>query len=99
MNEVTLIVARTRRKFEELKETCMERYVSREQRVVVTLNFCMTALERLEGWALFAIFPTDELDGEKYLYFVQKRFQCVASQLRGFDVALKRNQQVRILFI
>jgi len=29
--------------------------------VLKTLNYCLTALEQLEGWAVFAIFPTDEI--------------------------------------
>jgi len=35
-----LLTSRLRKKLDQLKETSMERYVTREQRVVVTLNFC-----------------------------------------------------------
>jgi hypothetical protein len=65
----------------------MERYVAREQRVVTTLNFCLAALERLESWALFAIFPSDELEADQYVRFVEQRFACVAAQLSAFAEA------------
>ncbi|ESN98892.1 hypothetical protein HELRODRAFT_162358 [Helobdella robusta] len=72
------------RKFNQLQDICIERFVTREQKILTTLNFCITALEKLEGWAVFAIFPTDELDGEKYLLFVEERFSCVSAQLNNF---------------
>ena len=59
------LLGRLRRKFEKLEETCMERYQTREQRVISTLNFCMTALEQLQSWALFAIFPLDEQSSDR----------------------------------
>jgi len=56
-----VISARTRRRLDQEKVKCMQRYEAREQRVLKTLNYCITALEQLEGWAVFAIFPTDEI--------------------------------------
>jgi len=56
-----VIVSRTRRRLDQEKARCMQRYEAREQRVLKTLNYCVTALERLESWAVFAIFPIDEI--------------------------------------
>lgn len=56
-----IIISRTRRRLDQEKVKCMQRYEAREQRVLKTLNYCLTALERLEGWAVFAIFPIDEI--------------------------------------
>lgn len=43
---------------------------------------------------MFAIFPADELNGDdKYVKFVQQRFECVATQLDRFATAIaERNQ-------
>lgn len=41
-DQVSLLTLRSRKKLEQLKEMSMERYVTREQRIVVTLNFCQT---------------------------------------------------------
>ena len=63
-----VIVSRTRRRLDQEKVKCMHRYEAREQRVLKTLNYCITALERLESWAVFAIFPIDEIrTGDRYL--------------------------------
>jgi len=63
------ISSRTRRRLDQEKVKCMQRYEAREQRVLKTLNYCLTALEQLEGWAVFAIFPTDEIDkGDRYFH-------------------------------
>ncbi|KAK2158249.1 hypothetical protein LSH36_174g06048 [Paralvinella palmiformis] len=86
------VVARVRKKFQKLEETCMERYQAREHRVISTLDFCMTALEQLQKWALFAIFPLDEQNSDKYLAFVEQRFRCVVNPLRLFLNALHREQ-------
>jgi len=62
-----VISSRTRRRLDQEKVKCMQRYEAREQRVLKTLNYCLTALEQLEGWAVFAIFPTDEIhSGDRY---------------------------------
>ena len=84
------LVAVVRKKFEKLEHTCMERYQAREQRVLSTLSYCMTALEQLQSWAVFAIFPTDEQNSDKYVTFVEQRFQCVIQPLRIFQSALQR---------
>jgi len=58
---------RTRRRLDQEKVKCMQRYEAREQRILKTLNYCLTALEQLQGWAVFAIFPTDEIHkGDRY---------------------------------
>ena len=44
----------------------------------------MTALEQLRSWAVFAIFPTDESQREKYVSFVEQRYACVIEPLRQF---------------
>ena len=63
------ITSRTRRRLDQEKVKCMQRYETREQRVLKTLNYCLTALEQLEGWAVFAIFPTDEIHtGDRYFH-------------------------------
>jgi len=63
------IIGRTRRRLDQEKVKCMQRYEQREQRVLKTLNYCLTALERLESWAVFAIFPTDEIrTGDRYFH-------------------------------
>lgn len=72
----------------------MERFSNRERRIVLTLNFCITTLEKLGGWAAFAIFPTDELNEETYIAFVKQRFHCVVSQLQAFKRALSRLSEV-----
>jgi len=54
------VICRTRRRLDQEKTKCMQRYEAREQRILKTLNYCLTALEKLESWAVFAIFPTDE---------------------------------------
>ena len=82
------------KRFVQLKEQCVERFSNRERRVALTLNFCVTALEKLGGWAAFAIFPTDELNEETYIAFVKQRFHCVVSQLQGFKRALSRLSEV-----
>jgi len=56
-----VIISRTRRRLDQEKVKCMQRYEAREQRVLKTLNYCVTALERLQSWAVFAIFPIDEI--------------------------------------
>ena len=64
-----VISARSRRRLDQEKVKCMQRYEAREQRVLKTLNYCLTALEQLEGWAVFAIFPTDEIQsGDRYFH-------------------------------
>jgi len=71
-----IISARTRRRLDQEKVKCMQRYETREQRVLKTLNYCLTALEQLEGWAVFAIFPTDEIHpGTRY--FLTKIYTLV----------------------
>jgi len=61
--------------------------------LIISIYICQ-ALERLEGWAAFAIFPADELNADKYIQFVEQRFQCVAVQLDGFTRALANNKEV-----
>ena len=71
------ISGRTRRRLDQEKVKCMQRYEAREQRVLKTLNYCLTALEQLEGWAVFAIFPTDEI-GTRDRYF-DRQIACIFS--------------------
>ena len=52
----------------------------------------MTALEQLRSWAVFAIFPTDESQREKYVSFVEQRYNCVIQPLRQFVDILNRNE-------
>ena len=61
-------------------------------RVVATLEFCMTALEQLRSWAVFAIFPTDENQKDKYVQFVEQRYKCVMEPLRLFLTAIERSK-------
>ena len=64
----SVIIGRTRRRLDQEKVKCMQRYEAREQRVLKTLNYCLTALERLESWAVFAIFPIDEIrSADRYI--------------------------------
>jgi len=76
--ERAAISSRTRRRLDQEKVKCMQRYEAREQRVLKTLNYCLTALEQLEGWAVFAIFPTDEIHtGDRYFQqHMNTNFPC-----------------------
>jgi hypothetical protein len=84
MEERGELVAKTRLKFEALESTCMTRYDAREEHILNTLSYCMSVLEQLHSWAIFGIFPTDEDDADKYVGFVEQRFQCVIGPLRVF---------------
>ncbi|ELU11538.1 hypothetical protein CAPTEDRAFT_215348 [Capitella teleta] len=90
-NSKSELVAKIRQKFEALESTCMSRYDAREEHIVSTLSYCMSVLEQLHSWAVFGIFPTDEDDADKYIGFVQQRFQCVIDPLR---LIMKVTQEV-----
>lgn len=55
------------------------------------MNFCTTALDQLKNWAVFAIFPQDEQQSDKYVDFVDQRYHCVIGPLRIFLNAIERD--------
>ena len=77
------------------KLLCYISFTSFNSRVVTTLDFCMTALEQLRSWAVFAIFPTDESQREKYVSFVEQRYACVIEPLRQF-VDVLHDSEVKV---
>ncbi len=53
-----------------------------------TIGFCVTTLEQLQNWATFAIFPQDEGHSEKYINFVEFKYQCIIEPLRNLYSAI-----------
>ncbi len=56
--------------------------------VLNTIGFCVTTLEQLQNWATFAIFPQDEGHSEKYINFVEFKYQCIIEPLRNLYSAI-----------
>ena len=65
------------KKVKDLEKESLERYKKREDKVVKCLNFCVGALEDLQAWAVFAIFPQDENQSEKYLQFIDYKYNSI----------------------
>lgn len=45
----------------------------------------------MKNWAVFAIFPQDEQQSDKYVGFVEQRYQCIIGPLRMFVNAIERD--------
>ena len=76
------LVRRFRQKFENLEETCMERYQTREDKVVTMMTSSVTSLEQLQHWAQYGVSPRDHLHASQYLNFVDFKYQCSIEPLR-----------------
>ena len=79
-----MVLTRLKSRLEALETTTMERFEARQASILRILRFCISGLEQLQEWALFAIFPLDESNGDAYLQFVQHRFQCISGPLKSF---------------
>lgn len=64
MTSQSMIVSRALKQLDELNEL-VDRYTTREQTILETLKYLMTTLKSLEGWAVFAIFPSDNANDGK----------------------------------
>ncbi len=92
LNTNSHLLRQVQRKFDKLEEQSMDRYEVREEKVVAAIMFCVTALEQLQNWAMFAIFPQDEKCSAKYISFVEYKYQCVLVPLRNLNQAIIRNE-------
>ena len=77
------VVKQVARRLEGLQRQGMERYQVREDKVISAVTFCVGALEQLQEWAMFAIFPQDERQShDQYIAFVEYKYQCILGPLK-----------------
>ena len=68
MTSQSAIASRALKQLQELNEIT-DRYSTRQQTILQTLTYLMATLKSLEGWAVFAIFPSDNVsDGKTYVH-------------------------------
>ena len=64
MTSQSVIVSRTYKQLDDLNDI-IDRYAARQQMILDTLKYLITTLKSLEGWAVFAIFPSDDISDGK----------------------------------